>query len=261
MARLLIDAIWLSQALGILSDIARIVYVTLLLMTDTAGNGTADCARIKCNAYAYRDDIRLDDIRSSLNELDGAGIIQLYTVDGAQYYHVAGFENSQRFRWSKHLVPLPDGTPPDVANARERRAASRGKASTSSSTSEDEVEREKEVDFDADAEEETKPMRAESGETQKSPFALPLKGSGMYIPTPDDIEWLQKKYSSRDLQNEFALMRNWLQKHNNPLRSDNQVNDFIQKWLLRAGNITQFSGKKESESSEYGRNAWMNDYD
>lgn len=138
-------------------------------MTDTAGNGAADCARIKCNAYAYRDDIRLDDIRSSLDELDGAGVIQLYTVDGAQYYHVAGFENSQRFRWSKHLVPLPDGTPPDVAD-RIARQLQKKKASASDS----EIEGEEEVEAEEEVEREAKTKTAKAAmRTAQARFCPP----------------------------------------------------------------------------------------
>ena len=257
MARLLVDAIWISQALGVLPDVARIAYVTLLLMTDTGGNGAADCARIKCNAYAYRDDIRIDDIQASLNELEGAGLIKLYEVDGVQYYHVVDFEKVQHFKWPKHTVPLPDGTAPEVANMRERRAPSKGKASTSS---EDEDEVEKEADADADADAETKSACAESGEAYKSPYALPLKGGRMYIPSLDDIERLQRKYFSRDLEHEFGLMRDWLRTCKSPFKSESQADDFIQRWLLRAGNVTNISKRLETEDIGDSRNAWMQDY-
>jgi len=152
-SRLIRAEAWLARALSSLSNLARVIYITVLLLTDTAGNGPANPAVIRCHAFAYHDEITIASTAEAMKELANADIIYLYEVGGEEYYHLNNFEKQQTLRYAKYEVPLPDGTPPDVANrmAKERR---KKKASTS------EVETEIEVEAEVEGEAKTKAAKA-----------------------------------------------------------------------------------------------------
>lgn len=162
-SRMIHEGSWLANALSALSHLARVIYITLLLLTDTAGNGPANPAIIKCHAFAYHDDITIATTAEGIKELANADIIYLYEVDGEEYYHLNGFERQQTLRYAKHEFPLPDGTPPDVAN---RRARQLRKRKTSTSTSESEIETEVEAEEEVESEVKTKAARAASRTAQ-----------------------------------------------------------------------------------------------
>ena len=112
--------------IGKLSPMARVVFIGLWTQADRAGR-MEDCApRLKARLLPY-DDV---DIEPILAELDRAGMVIRYAVDGRNYLHIRSFEKHQRphVKEPASAIPEPAGkkrvrprkNPARTGNARSR---------------------------------------------------------------------------------------------------------------------------------------------
>lgn len=104
--------IWESQNFSSLSDLAKIVFISLFSHADDEGRGRADPSFVKNTTFPYDGNSRrVADIKSALSEIARSMSVQLYTVNGIEYYFMEHWGRWQKInRPSKSSLPPP----PDV---------------------------------------------------------------------------------------------------------------------------------------------------
>lgn len=98
---------WTDEILGSMSDRARLLYVSTWNHADDAGSFQANPALLRAQAWAYRPDVAVADVEAALGELQSAGRINLYLVEGQQYGSVKHWNHQRIERPSPARFPLP----------------------------------------------------------------------------------------------------------------------------------------------------------
>lgn len=99
--------IWESQDFSELSNLAKIVFISLISHADDEGRGRADPAFIKNTTFPYDENRRVADIKSALSEIARSMSVQFYSVNGIEYYFMTSWE-----RWQKIDKPSKSTLPP-----------------------------------------------------------------------------------------------------------------------------------------------------
>lgn len=99
--------IWESQNFSELSDLAKIVFISLFSHADDEGRGRADPAFIKNTTFPYDENRRVADIKQALSEIALRMSVQFYSVNGIEYYFMTKWE-----RWQKIDKPSKSKLPP-----------------------------------------------------------------------------------------------------------------------------------------------------
>lgn len=95
-----------SEDVAALSIRARLTWIGLWTYADDAGRGKANTRLIKAALWPLDDEVDLQAIRDDLDELDAAGRITLYQVDGVEYLEVTAWTVHQRIdRPGKLAIP------------------------------------------------------------------------------------------------------------------------------------------------------------
>lgn len=105
--RMISPEIWESQSFSELSDLAKIVFISLFSHADDEGRGRADPAFIKNTTFPYDENRRVADIKSALSEIARSMSVQFYSVNGIEYYFMTKWE-----RWQKIDKPSKSKLPP-----------------------------------------------------------------------------------------------------------------------------------------------------
>lgn len=105
--RMISPEIWESQDFSSLSDLAKIVFISLFSHADDQGRGRADPSFVKNTTFPYDENRRVADIKSALSEIARSMSVQFYSVNGIEYYFMKSWE-----RWQKVDKPSPSKLPP-----------------------------------------------------------------------------------------------------------------------------------------------------
>lgn len=98
-----------SEDVAALSIRGRLTWIGLWTHADDYGRAKANPRLIKAALYPLDDDISILDVLGDLGELEAAGRIRRYEVDGAEYLQVNGWENHQRIaRPTPSRIPNAD---------------------------------------------------------------------------------------------------------------------------------------------------------
>lgn len=100
--------IWESQDFSQLSDIAKIVFISLISHADDEGRGRADPTFIKSSTFPYDEGRRVADIKSALSEIARSMSVQFYSVNGIEFYFITSWKKWQKVdKPSKSKLPPP----------------------------------------------------------------------------------------------------------------------------------------------------------
>lgn len=146
--------IWESNSFSELSDLAKIVFIGLISLSDDEGRGKANPSYIKSMLFPYDENRRVADVKSALLEIARCTSTQFYNVNGNDYYCLTNWEKWQKIdRPSKSKLPAPPmcGEGEEVSKNSEKEKFDEGSTNTrrildegsSSNRSRIEVEEEK----------------------------------------------------------------------------------------------------------------------
>ncbi|WP_085631533.1 DnaT-like ssDNA-binding domain-containing protein [Pseudomonas sp. R16(2017)] len=85
---------WSSEQVMSCRPLARLLFIGLWNFCDDGGNHPLAPRTIKALVFPG-DDITADEVSGLLGELEGAGLIQSYWVDGKNYFHVRGWKHQK----------------------------------------------------------------------------------------------------------------------------------------------------------------------
>lgn len=100
---------WTSAQVAECSTNARLLFIGLWNFCDDAGRHPMNPKQIKMEVFPA-DAFSLDDVRRMLDELATNELIQYYTVDGKDYFHVTGWRHQKidRPQSAKYPEPIAD---------------------------------------------------------------------------------------------------------------------------------------------------------
>ncbi len=106
--RMLSPDIWESESFSSLSDLARLVFIGLISLSDDEGRGKANPSYIKSMLFPYDEGRRVADIKSALLEIARCMSVQFYSINGNDYYALTNWEKWQTInRPTKSKIPSP----------------------------------------------------------------------------------------------------------------------------------------------------------
>lgn len=105
--RMISPEIWESQNFSALSDVSKIVFISLFSHADDEGRGKADPTFVKNTTFPYDEGRRVADIKIALSEIARSMSVQFYSVNGIEYYVMTNWE-----RWQKVEKPSKSKLPP-----------------------------------------------------------------------------------------------------------------------------------------------------
>jgi hypothetical protein len=104
--------IWESEKVGKLSLLSRLNFIGLISSADDYGRGRASPVFIKSHLHPYANDIDIEKIKLSLDELSSSGLVKFYQVNDCSYYELPGWKEHQvinrKSKSSPHPMPLTD---------------------------------------------------------------------------------------------------------------------------------------------------------
>lgn len=112
---------WTSEQVVECSPNARLMFIGLMNFADDNGVHPAKPMRIKMQVFPG-DAFNASEISSLISELESAGLIRCYEVDGEAYLQITGFTKHQRIDQPSYKFPLPNGKVPE--NPKRRRSDS-----------------------------------------------------------------------------------------------------------------------------------------
>ena len=114
--RMIDPLFWDNQELGKCSFMERLLFLGLISNADDEGLGHGTPMRIKSIIFQYDDGLRASDVEKGLKKLQALGFIELYEVNGNQYYWVRNFLKHQTINKSS---PSKNPKPEDYINWKE----------------------------------------------------------------------------------------------------------------------------------------------
>jgi len=105
--RMISPEMWESQDFAQLSDLAKIVFISLFSHADDEGRGRADTGFIKSMTFPYDENRRVADVKSALSEIARCMSVQFYSVNGSEYYFMSSWK-----KWQKVEKPSQSKLPP-----------------------------------------------------------------------------------------------------------------------------------------------------
>lgn len=105
--RMLSPEMWESPSFSSLSDLSKLVFISLISHADDEGRGRAGAAYIRNVTFPNDEDRRVADIKKALSEIGCKMSVQFYDVDGNDYYFIEKW-----FKWQKIDKPTKSKFPP-----------------------------------------------------------------------------------------------------------------------------------------------------
>lgn len=106
--RMISPEIWESQDFSELSDVAKIVFISLFSHADDEGRGRADTGFVKSMTFPYdASGRRVADVKQALSEIALRMSVQFYSVNGSDYYFMSSWK-----KWQKVEKPSQSKLPP-----------------------------------------------------------------------------------------------------------------------------------------------------
>lgn len=118
---------WTSEQVVCCSPNARLLFIGLWTFADDGGVHPAAPMRLKMQVFPG-DSFSCDDMKSMVEELVSADLVEEYEVDGKPYWRVSGWKH-QRIDQPTYKYPQPDGYVPN--NPKRRRMVDDGSANSS----------------------------------------------------------------------------------------------------------------------------------
>ena len=113
--RIIQESICSSESIDKLSHGAEIAFYRLIVCVDDYGRIDGRLPILKAKLYPLKT-MPLDEIAGYMEELESAGLIWSYEVDGRTYYQMRTWDKYQRVRNKRSKCPAPlDSNPPRVA--------------------------------------------------------------------------------------------------------------------------------------------------
>lgn len=102
---------WTSEQVLECSTNARLLFIGLWNFCDDSGRHVLSPKTIKAQVFPG-DDISLENVRGMLDELSRNGLIELYSVEGKEYFQVTGWHHQRidKPQSPKHPGPVPDNS-------------------------------------------------------------------------------------------------------------------------------------------------------
>lgn len=104
--RMIDPSIWINEDFGMLSNLAKLVFIGLFSIADDEGRGKASPAYIKAVLFPYNDDLRIADIEKTLLEISSKMSVIFYSCDENKYYTLINWD-----RWQKIDKPTSSQIP------------------------------------------------------------------------------------------------------------------------------------------------------
>jgi hypothetical protein len=105
---------WDSPTVGQVSRDARLLFIATWNLADDHGRYRAAPGVLLGEAFPFDEDVSRDDVKRWRDELDAAGLIRLYEVEGRSYLEIGGWDEHQRIdKPGKPWWPAPNGQVPD----------------------------------------------------------------------------------------------------------------------------------------------------
>lgn len=105
---------WDDEAIGRLSNLARLNFIGLISMADDRGRGRAGTVYLLRRLHPHSMSIHEQLMESSLKELEDSLRVQFYSVNSENFYCIKNFEKHQRInRPSPSQLPEPSLNPPE----------------------------------------------------------------------------------------------------------------------------------------------------
>ena len=105
--RMLSPEMWESSSFSSLTDLSKLVFISLISHADDEGRGRAGAAYIRNMTFPNDEDRRVADIKKALLEIGCKMSVQFYTVDGNDYYFMTKW-----LKWQKIDKPTKSKLPP-----------------------------------------------------------------------------------------------------------------------------------------------------
>lgn len=93
--RMIDPSIWINEDFGMLSNLAKLVFIGLFSNADDEGRGKANPAYIKAVLFPYNDDLRIADIEKTLQEVSSKMSVIFYSCDENMYYTLTSWDTFQ----------------------------------------------------------------------------------------------------------------------------------------------------------------------
>ncbi|MYN45926.1 hypothetical protein GTP23_12795 [Pseudoduganella sp. FT93W] len=97
---------WTSEQIAECSPTSRLLFIGIWNFCDDHGIHPASIKRLKMEVFPS-DPIADADIQSMVSELEAAGLIQVYEIEGKQYWLVTGWARHQKIEKPTYRHPLP----------------------------------------------------------------------------------------------------------------------------------------------------------
>lgn len=119
--RMLDPNIWVSEDVAMLSVFARLMFIGMISNADDEGKGRANVAYLKSTIFPYDEDISTRKVNDALKAISEHCSVEIYTVDGKQYYRFKNWKN-----WQKVEKPSPSQIPNPQRTFGEHSGSNRG---------------------------------------------------------------------------------------------------------------------------------------
>lgn len=104
--RMIDPDIWQNENFSELSILARLVFIGMFSNADDEGKGRAKPAYIKSTVFIYDENIRVSDIKKTLQEIGSKMSVTFYTSNGNEYYRLDNWS-----KWQRVDKPQPSKIP------------------------------------------------------------------------------------------------------------------------------------------------------
>lgn len=132
--RMLSPDIWESESFSSLSDLAKIVFISLISHADDEGRGKASAGYVKSMTFPYDEGRRVTDVAKALSEIAQSMSVCFYAVNGSDYYCLTNWAAWQKIdKPSRSKLPAPptSGVGGLLSESEENQKFGEGSANTS----------------------------------------------------------------------------------------------------------------------------------
>ena len=110
----------LNPKIGGLSDRAYRVWVAMLCHSDDEGRGVCRPDELRALLYAYQSKVKSVDVAKAVAELQAAGLVLIYRIDGREFYAMHDWPDHQRVDHpTPSKIPPPSTDKEGIARPRE----------------------------------------------------------------------------------------------------------------------------------------------
>lgn len=107
--RMIDPNIWQSEDFGMLSDLAKLIFIGLFSLADDEGRGRCNPVYLKSTLFPYKESLRSADVEVALSEISRTMSVVFYSCDEKSYYSLYNWNTWQKIdRPSESKIPMFD---------------------------------------------------------------------------------------------------------------------------------------------------------